>query len=233
MDFAGIYQFIKDYEILLHSSYLLIVAASLVRSILPLRILAIGSGITAVFFDLTLEVPEQGEMVLWEAAFTLVNIVQVGILVNERRQARRTDEEESLRQRMFGQLSVVEFHRMIKTATWVSTGPTEELTKQGHPVTRIVLITDGATSVEVDGKIIAYCKQGDFIGEMAFVSGNAASATVTTIAPTRYLMWRFVDLKRLLENHPDIRTALQSVFNRNLIEKLARETSTSETEPVH
>lgn len=63
---------------------------------------------------------------------------------------------------------------------------------------------------------------------MAFASGNPASATVITIAPTRYLMWRSSDLKHLLEKHPDIRTALQSVFNRNFIEKLGREGSTKD-----
>lgn len=209
-------------EILLHISYLLLVGASLVRAILPLRVLAIASGFTAVVYDLGIN---QTSMVLWEAAFTVVNIVQVGILIYERKRARLTDEEESLRQRMFGQLSVVEFHRLIRTGTWVSTNEGELLTQQGHPVSRIVLITDGATAVDVDDKIIAYCRQGDFIGEMAFVSGNSATATVKTISPTRYLMWRFVDLKKLIEHHPEIRTALQTVFNRNLIDKLSRESS--------
>ena len=165
----------------------------------------------------------QVSMVAWEGAFALVNIVQVGILLYERRMARLTPEEDGLRKRMFSQLSVVDFHRLIRTGTWVSTSEGEVLTRQGQPVARIVLITDGATEVEVDGQIVAYCRQGDFIGEMAFVSGNNASATVVTIAPTRYLMWRFTDLKHLIEKYPDIRTALQSVFNQNLIEKLSRD----------
>ncbi|MBI2793540.1 MAG: cyclic nucleotide-binding domain-containing protein [Ignavibacteria bacterium] len=211
-----------DSQVLLHISYLLLVGASLVRAILPLRIFAIASGLTAVVYDIGID---QLGMVLWEAAFTIVNVVQVGIIVNERRQARLSEEENSLRQRMFNRLSVVDFYRLIRTGTWISANEGEILTRQGHPVSRIVLITDGATAVEVDDKIIAYCRQGDFIGEMAFVSGNAATATVRTIAPSRYLMWRFVDLKKLIEHHPDIRTALQTVFNRNLIDKLSRESA--------
>ncbi len=211
-----------DSEILLHLSYLLLVAASLVRAIMPLRILAIASGITAVVYDFGIN---QFSMVGWEAAFALVNIVQVGILMYERRMAQLTDEEAELRSRMFDQLNVVDFHRLIRTGTWVSTQAGEVLTRQGERVARIVLITDGATKVDVDGQIVAYCNQGDFIGEMAFVSGNAATATVTTIAPTRYLMWTFTDLKSLISKYPDIRTALQSVFNQNLIEKLSRDSS--------
>ena len=207
-------------ELILHLSYLLLVAASLVRAIMWLRILAIASGITAIVYDSGIG---EWSMVGWEAAFALVNVVQVGILWYERRMARLTDEEASLRKRMFEHLSVVDFHRLIRTGTWVSTQEGEVLTHQGQPVARIVLITDGATEVNVDGQIVAYCNQGDFIGEMAFVSGNPASATVTTIAPTRYLMWTFTDLKSLINKYPDIRTALQSVFNQNLIDKLARE----------
>lgn len=167
-------------------------------------------------------------MLAWESAFVLINSIQIGILIYEKQRAQLTDEEETLYKRMFSQLSVVDFHRLLRMGTFVSAPEGEVLTRQSHPVVRIVLITEGASEVNVDGKTVAYCREGDFVGEMAFVSGKPASATVTTIAPTRYLMWRFVDLKTLLEKHPDVRVALQSVFNSNLIDKLARESPETE-----
>ncbi|MCO6467004.1 MAG: cyclic nucleotide-binding domain-containing protein [Bradyrhizobiaceae bacterium] len=214
-----------DSELLVHLSYVLLIAASLVRAIMPLRIFAACSGIAAVVYDFDIHQPS---MAAWEAGFALINIVQIGILIYEKRHARLTAEEEALHQRMFNSLSVVDFHRLIRTGTWVSTTEGQTLTVQGESVSRIVIITDGATSVEVDGHIVAYCRTGDFVGEMAFVSGNPATATVKTITDTRYLMWRFVDLKRLVTKHPGISTALQSVFNRNLIEKLSREAVSSD-----
>lgn len=213
-------------EIFGHVSYVLLLAASLVRQFMPLRILAIGSGIAAVLYDWFTNQPH---LAYWEGAFAITNAVQLGVLIYEQKRARLTSEEESLRQRLFAQLSVVDFHRLIRNATWVSTTEGQTLTVQGEPVSRIVVITDGATSVEVDNRVVAYCRQGDFVGEMAFVSGNPATATVRTIAATRYLMWRFVDLKQLISKHPDISTALQSVFNRNLIEKLSRDGSSTDS----
>jgi len=142
-------------DIFLHVSYILLVGASLVRNILPLRVLAIASGCFSIVYDVLMGL--EGA-ILWEATFTLVNVVQVGIIINEKRKAQITGEEESLRQRMFGQLSVVDFHRMIRTGTWLSTVTGETLTTQGQPVSRIVLITDGAARVEIDATVAAYCR---------------------------------------------------------------------------
>lgn len=164
-------------------------------------------------------------MVGWEATFAIVNAVQAGILIKDRRSAQLTPEEEDLRKRMWPHLSVVDFHRLIRTGRWVSAPIGDMLTVQGEAVNSIVLVTDGRTSVDVDGKTVAYCRQGDFVGEMAFVSGNSASATVKTVSATRYLVWKFEDLKHLIRKYPDIQSALQSVFNQNLIEKLSRDSS--------
>jgi hypothetical protein len=207
-------------DVLLTVSYILLISASLSRKIVPLRAFAIGSGLMAVGYAMLID---EMSMWIWEGLFATTNAVQLTMLLLEQRRARLTTEEENLRRAMFNQLSVVDFHRMLRTGTWVSVEAGAVLTTQGMPVVRIVLVTDGAAQVDIDGKIVAYCRRGDFIGEMAFVSGNPASATVTSIGPMRYLMWRFDDLRDLLEKHPDIRSALQSVFNRNLIEKLARE----------
>ncbi|CAN5440795.1 hypothetical protein BH10BAC6_BH10BAC6_11020 [soil metagenome] len=207
--------------ILGHVGYLLLIIASLVRVILPLRVLAIGSGLFAMASSLMYGTQDWP----WEFVFASVNIFQTVVILRERSMARLTPEEETLRQKMFGQLSIVDFHRMIRTGSWVTVESGEEVTKQGHQVVRIVLLTDGAASVTIDTEVVAYLKQGDFIGEMAFVSGNPASATVETITTSRYLMWRFADLKALLSRHPDIQSALQSVFNRNLIDKLSRDGS--------
>lgn len=211
-------------DVLLTASYVLLILASLSRKIVPLRSLAIGSGVLAAGYGLAIS---ELSLWIWEGIFALTNAVQLTMLILEQRRARLTTEEESLRRSMFNQLTVVEFHRLLRTGTWVSIEERQVLTTQGMPVVRIVLVTDGAAEVDVDGQIVAYCRRGDFIGEMAFVSGNPASATVTSVGPMRYLMWRFDDLRLLLERQPEVRSALQSVFNRNLIDKLGRETGSN------
>jgi CRP-like cAMP-binding protein len=207
-------------DLLLHISYLLLVLGSLVRTILPLRIMIIVSSVAGLISGY---LTGYGSMVLWEAGFLLVNSIQVAIIVRERNAVHLTSEEKDLHARKFASLSPVDFHRLVRRGTWISAQPGEALTTQGMPVVRILLIGEGAAQVEIDGTVAAYCTAGDFVGEMAFVSGNPASATVTTMTETRYLMWRFEELRTLLEKHPEIRSALQTVFSKNLIEKLARD----------
>ncbi len=207
-------------DLLLHVSYLLLVLGSLVRTILPLRIMIIVSSIAGLISGY---LTGYGSMVLWEAGFLLVNLVQVAIIVRERNAVRLTSEERELHSRKFATLSLVDFHRLIRRGTWVTAEAGVDLTTQGAPVVRILLISEGAAQVVIDGTVAAYCATGDFVGEMAFVSGNPASATVTTMTQTRYLMWRFEELRALIAKHPEIRSALQTVFSKNLIEKLSRD----------
>jgi len=207
-------------DLLLHLSYLMLVAGSFVRTILPLRIMIIVSTVAGFLSGLY---TGYGSMVMWEAGFFVVNAVQVIILVRERRAVQLTDEEKELHKRKFSALSLVDFYRLIRRGTWVSAVTGEKLTLQGAPVVRILILSEGAAQVEIDNTVVAYCRFGDFVGEMAFVSGNAASATVTTVTETRYLMWRSEELRELLAKHPDIMSALQTVFSKNLIEKLSRD----------
>ncbi len=207
-------------DLLGHLAYAMLIGGSLVRTLLPMRLLMIGSGISAVAYGAAVGANVE---IFWEAMFTLVNVVQVGILIRERHRVQLTDEEEALRRSMFGQLSVVEFHRLIRSGRWASVPKGALLTSQGDRVDSILLLTAGEAVVRVDGEITAYCRPGDSVGEMAFVSGRPATATTETTVASRYLVWSFEDLRSLLRKDADTRSALQSVFTTNLIDKLSRD----------
>ncbi len=206
-------------DIILSISYVLLIVGGIVRDVLALRMLFTVAGGFAVWYGLAVG---DLSLTLWESGFTAVNLAQGAYLWHEKRSVKLSAEERELHQTRFSQMSLIDFHRFVRAGTWVTAPAETELTQQGQPVVRIVLISEGAVSVTIDGTIVAYCKRGDFIGEMAFVSGNPASATVLTIGAARYLMWNFDDLRQLIERHPDIKTALQGVFTQNLIEKIGR-----------
>jgi hypothetical protein len=218
-------------QIIGHVSYVFLVSAALVRAILPLRLLAIGAGLTSIWYGLAISSSVE---VVWESIFTIINAVQAVILIREKQGIRLTTEETSLQAAVFPHMSRLDFHRLIRAGTWRSDPPGVEFTARGEPVAKIVLMSDGLANVIVDGeRIVAHCRRGDFVGEIAFVSGAAATATVRTVTPTRSLVWDFADLRALLDKHPELEAAVQVVFNKNLIGKLndQRDRRGAETPP--
>ena len=61
---------------------------------------------------------------------------------------------------------------------------------------------------------------GSFIGEMSFLSGEPAAATVTTVAACRVFAVPQERLRDLLRGHDEIRVVLQELFGHDLVQKL-------------
>ena len=64
--------------------------------------------------------------------------------------------------------------------------------------------------VETDGKEVAKLKDGNFIGEVSFITGGAATATVKALLPTRYVAWPKEAISQLLNRNPSMRFAMQA-----------------------
>jgi CRP-like cAMP-binding protein len=60
-----------------------------------------------------------------------------------------------------------------------------------------------------------------FIGEIAFLLGEPASATVTLEPGTPYFVWKQDQLKALMQSKPDLGNSLSLAMNRKLAQKIA------------
>jgi CRP-like cAMP-binding protein len=63
---------------------------------------------------------------------------------------------------------------------------------------------------------------GVFIGEIAWLLGTAATATVEVSPGARYVEWDAAHLRTLLTRSPDLRIAFESMLNRDLAGKLGK-----------
>ena len=63
-------------------------------------------------------------------------------------------------------------------------------------------------------------RSGTFIGEMSFIRGGPATATVQIVQPTRYTAWSKSDLRGVLDQNPAIRSTMQTIFSEDLTNKL-------------
>ncbi len=208
---------------LLHFFYLTQALALLFKDALWLRLAMIASNSAG----LTYYILEQkgGNEPLWLAAFLLINVVHLALLVRSRSSLIWTDEELDLRNTVFKQLSAGAFKKLMKAGRWKTYKASEILASEGREVKSVMFVYSGAAVVQVGARTIAHLRHNTFVGEMSFVTGAPASATVKTVQLTRCLVWQAKALRDLLAKESELRTAMQSIFSHDLMGKLAQRDS--------
>lgn len=80
---------------------------------------------------------------------------------------------------IFSELSKKEQKTVAQLMTTVIAKADDTLTKQGDLGREFMIITDGTANVDIDGTVVARLSPGDFLGELAIISGAPRTATVT------------------------------------------------------
>jgi len=120
--------------------------------------------------------------------------------------------------RFFKKFSRSNFKKLMEIGTIQNKAHGAPLTKQGEQMNFVMCMLDGSAGVIIDGDKIASLHNGDFIGEISFLSGNRSSATVRTEVLSTLVVWRQEDLKVLLRNN----LSLLIEFNRTIERQIAR-----------
>lgn len=206
-------------EILVNLSSICVVVSYMFRDMFWLRGLAIAASIlwiTAMFV---------GDQIFysslyWNLGFMGVNVFQISALIHENRSARFSDEERDLFNTIFKNFQPGEFMRLLAAAEWHDAMPGQVLLEQDKPGTGVKLITRGRVDVVIGGNKVAELGEGAFIGEMSYLSGDAATANVEVSAPMRYLEWNNEKLTKALERNPALKFAFHSLLTTDLAKKL-------------
>lgn len=208
-----------------HLNYILVILSVSMSSMRWLRIFAIASGVVGVFYYGFL-VSDQISAT-WEFIFAMVNAVQLAIVLLSGRRRARDEDERLLVETVMPTLEASLRARMLKAALWVTREPGEVLVEEGQDAPQLVFIARGAARVERGGALVGVCGPGDFLGEMSFLTGRPASATVRVANEVRCCVYDPDRLKQMARKAPAIRAALEYSFNRNLVGKLERMNETN------
>jgi CRP-like cAMP-binding protein len=159
----------------------------------------------------------------WDVVFIAINVYQIYWLVAERRKLKTMEHAHLLRQGVFAGFTDAQLARVVTAGSWRDLEPGTVLTEQGKPVPELVLICDGSAVVDVHGSTVAHLRGGAFVGEMAFVSGNPASASVVIEQPTRAFVFDIKHLRKLVETDDLVAVAIHRVIGRDLAQKLKKQ----------
>jgi CRP-like cAMP-binding protein len=159
-------------------------------------------------------------VIYWNVLFALINIVQVALIVKERSGVQFTEEEKELHETLFKNFAPFEFMKLMRIAKWLEAKQGEVLATEKQALDSVMLIYNGVLGVETGGREVARLKDGNFIGEVSYITGGEATATVRALTPTRYIAWPKEEIRQLLNRNPSMRFAMQALLSTDLSKKL-------------
>jgi len=203
-----------------HLAFGLIAFSFLVKDIFWLRIVSIAASLFSVFYNYTIPVEPMWLAINWNFVFIAVNLYHIGIILYEKRAVKMDDRNEELYQTLFKEMTPVEYLKISRAAEWVSLKSGQRIITQGMPVPDLYLIYNGTVDVIVDGDEVAHLKDGEFVGEMSFLTEKVATATCKVKYDTICLVWKQREFKELLKRNPSLYFTIQSVLSAQVSDKL-------------
>ena len=213
-------QFTSPGKLVGHLSYVLLVSSMMMRSMKWLRAIAISAGIVSAFYGYFFL--KDFVTVFWEVIFVSVNLIQLLLLEFENRRAKFSEDEQIFIKAAVPKVERAHARRLLRLARHEELEAGTVLTTESQPVEKLWFVIEGAVRVDKGGSMVGVCGHDDFIGEIGFMLGTTASATAVVTNSIRCLSFDHPPLQALLAKDEQLRHALESSFNRNLVDKLVK-----------
>jgi CRP-like cAMP-binding protein len=123
---------------------------------------------------------------------------------------------------LFEKISVLspgQFRKLISNAHRV-VGDGKAILIEGEKPQQLYFLLKGSAAITKQSQTTELAS-GIFLGEIAFLNGSSASATVTLQDGAESLAWNSEELHKLLEKDRAINIAMRGIFNSDLAAKLA------------
>ena len=117
---------------------------------------------------------------------------------------------------LFSACSSKELELLARAADEIDLAPGTALTRENDTGREFVVIVEGEAEVVRDGQRIRTLGAGDFVGEIALLTGSPRTATVTTTTPTRALILTDRAFRQLLADSPAIAPKLLAALGERL-----------------
>ena len=183
-----------------------------------LRILIIcGSSTYIAYYYLAPSAP-LWDPLIWSSVFVMINVLMIFRLLYDRVGIYKNEHERQL-YRMFYDFNPGMFRQLMSTSTLENAQSITVLTKEGEPLDKLYFVINGGIRIEKSGRIFDHMP-GAFIGEVAYLTGEFASATVSIPTDSTYIVWDHQSLKALTQRKPGLKARLEAMFNQDMALKV-------------
>ena len=207
-----------------HLAFGLLGFSFLVKDIFWLRIVSIAASLFSVFYNYLIPLEPMWLAINWNFIFIGVNLYHIAVILYEKREVKMDDKNQELYDTLFSEMTPVEYLKISRAAKWETVRSGQRLITQGMPVPDLYLIYNGTVDVLVDNDPIAQLKDGEFVGEMSFLTEKVATATCKVKYDTICLVWKQREFKELLKRNPSLYFTIQSVLSAQVSDKLVSST---------
>lgn len=208
-----------DLEMLAQGALVLFVLGFMTRDELRLRSLVTMGCVLLITFNGLNPAGPLWTPIIHNGVMGSINIVLLVTVIRERstigmgRQTLNT-------YRIFTTCSPGQFRKLIQLSTIQRYGTETRLCTAGEVPEVLVLVLGGEARLERDGGTYRI-GAGNFVGEISFLLGGPATATVTAMPGSRCMVWQRDKLNRLLSRSPSLSNALGALLNRDLARKVS------------
>ena len=200
-----------------HLAFGLIAFSFLVKDILWLRLVSILASSFSVFYNWVIPAEPMWLAINWNFVFISLNLYHIAVLIYEKRPIKMAPKDKELYETLFKDLSPVEYLKITKIANWKKFKAGDTLIREAHLVTDLILIYNGTVDVMAKGKKVAQLKDGQFVGEMSFLTEKSATATCVIKHDTECILWKQPEFKELLKRNPSLYYTIQGLLSNQLI----------------
>ena len=204
-----------------HISYVLIAVSYFLTNMFWLRVAAVAG----LFFEILYFRYVGGNMqtgIAWDLIFITINLYQLAWLVRDRMSLRLPEKEGPMLREALSGLDDAQIARLLKAAEWRDFHEGEILTRQDAPVDALYFLCSGRANVEVNRSLVTYLEKGSFVGEIAYLTGNPATATVVIDEPARVLVFSKMRMAKVVAADSQINAIIYQLLGRDLAMKMRR-----------
>lgn len=205
------------FVILFHASNLMAFLAFLLRDQLHLRVLMAISLVLQGLYYYVIPGGPLYDPLFWKVVSFAANFLMIFLVFGGRLDFGIPNDLRGLFEKI-NVLSPGQFRKLI-AGTQRSSADTEPLLVKGARPTKLHYLLQGNADI-IKGKLSAHIDANVFLGEIAFLNGSEATATVVLREGAECISWDSAALKNLMRKDKAIEIALRGVFNTDLANKV-------------
>ncbi len=210
-------------DLLFALAELFIISSFIFRDIFYLRLLA-NLGLSCYLIGALIagyDATGMKALILFNVIGLVINTYQILFLLHEKRSIDLGPELNVVYYRNFSMVTIQEFLKLLQISTIKKVKKGTCFVTQNAPVSELCLIKSGTVDIIINNSIVTQIGRGFYIGEMSFLSGNPASATVQVASnEIEMICWKISTLEKLHHSNLDLYNKFNLSIANNLIQKV-------------